>query len=267
MKKLYFIGSGKMATAIAGGVVSAGIISSAEMGAFDPAEAAADTFAAATGILTDTDSPVNGIADAEAILIAVKPQMITTALSPYRDLLKNKLLISIAAGITIAKLHEITGAARIIRVMPNTPALVGKGASAFAAADACTEADIDFAKTLLDAVGLSMTVKENDLDAVTALSGSGPAYVFEFIQALADGGVAEGLTRDAALQLAIQTVAGAAEMIKATGEHPSALKDKVTSPAGTTSRALELLASQGFSGTVIQAVRAAAARSRELGKC
>lgn len=267
MKKLYFIGSGKMATAIAGGVISSGIMPREMIGAFDPACAAAEAFKLQTGITVDTSSPENGIKDSEAVLIAVKPQTVTAALTPYRELFSGKLLISIAAGITIEKLQQICGTDRIIRVMPNTPALVGKGASAFAVGKGCSDSDCGFAQNILNATGIAMQVKEDDLDAVTALSGSGPAYVFEFIQALVDGGVAEGLTRDTALRLAVQTVAGAAEMVAKTGEHPTALKDKVTSPAGTTSRALELLAERGFAGTVIQAVRAAAARSKELGKC
>ena len=150
--------------------------------------------------------------------------------------------------------------------MPNTPALVGCGAAAFTPSqDAGTE-DIALAGKIFSAVGIAIQLKESDMDAVTALSGSGPAYAFEFIQALADGGVAEGLSRETALKLAAQTLLGAAMMVIETGEHPGVLKDKVTSPAGTTSRALEVLAERGFSGTVIQAVRAAAKRSKELGK-
>ena len=266
MKKIFFIGSGKMATAIAGGLVSSGTFLPAELGAFDPEAGAAQAFTQATGIVVDTDSPVKGITEAETILIAVKPQVIAAALEPFKAVLKDKLIISIAAGISIERLQEITGASRIIRVMPNTPALVKMGASGYAVAPACSAADETAAHTILTSVGCAVKLKESDLDGVTALSGSGPAYVFEFIQALADGGVAEGLTRDTALMLAVQTVAGAAEMVRQTGEHPAVLKDKVTSPAGTTSRALEELSDRGFSGSVIKAVRAAAARSRELGK-
>ena len=265
MKKIFFIGSGKMATAIAGGLVSAKTFQTSEMGAFDPDKNAAEAFYQTTGIRVETDSPATGISGAEIILVAVKPQIIASALNPYQELLKGKLIISIAAGISIAALQEITGCQRIIRVMPNTPALVKMGASGYALSPDCTDKDEAVAQTILSSIGIALKQKESDLDAVTALSGSGPAYVFEFIQALADGGVAEGLTRDTALMLAVQTVAGAAEMVRQTGEHPAVLKDKVTSPAGTTSRALEELATRGFSGTVIKAVRAAATRSRELG--
>ena len=266
MKSLFFIGAGKMAGAIAGGLVSSGACSPDEIGAFDPSPQAAEKFSAATGISVSEKSAADGINECSTILIAVKPQVITEALAPYRDMLKDKLIISIAAGITIARLQELTGSEHIIRVMPNTPALVGKGASAYACSSKISDGEIAIAEKILKSVGISMNLNEKDLDAVTALSGSGPAYVFEFIQALADGGVAEGLSRDTALRLAAQTVAGAAEMVIKTGEHPVALKDKVTSPAGTTSRALEVLAAKGFGGIVINAVRAATARSKELGK-
>lgn len=267
MKKLFFIGSGKMATAIAGGLVSSGTFTADELGAFDPSASAAESFRQTTGIAVSSASPGAAIADSQAVLAAVKPQMIVTALAPFKELLKDKLLISIAAGVSIAKLQEITGCSRIIRIMPNTPALIRQGASAYASSPAATAEDEKLAETILASVGIALKMKECDIDAVTALSGSGPAYVFAFIQALADGGVAEGLSRDAALMLALQTVIGAAEMVRQTGEHPESLKDKVTSPAGTTSRALEELEARGFTGTVIKAVRAAAERSRELGKC
>lgn len=265
MKKLYFIGAGKMATAIAGGLTASGNFSAKELGAFDPDPRSAEFFTNASAIPVDTDSPSDGIRESSALLLAVKPQVIAS-LAVYRDLMKDKLIISIAAGISIDQLKEITGSSRIIRVMPNTPALVGKGASGYVCSENISADEESFAKKILGSVGIAFKFNEPALDAVTALSGSGPAYVFEFIQALADGGVAEGLPRDTAQILAAQTLIGAAEMVLKTGEHPSSLKDKVTSPAGTTSRALEVLADRSFSGTVIKAVRAAAARSRELGK-
>lgn len=265
MKEIYFIGGGKMASAIAGGLVNSKTFSADQLGAFDPSADAAAKFTAVTQIAVDTDSPCAGISNAKAVLIAVKPQQIEAALAPYKEILQDKIILSIAAGVTIARLTELTGSARIIRIMPNTPALVGCGAAAFAASAQALPGDAALAHQLLSAVGIVMQVKESDLDAVTALSGSGPAYVFEFIQSLADGGVAEGLSRDTALKLAAQTVLGAAKMVLATGEHPAVLKDQVTSPAGTTSRGLEALAAGGFSGDVMQAVRMAAKRSRELG--
>ena len=266
MKKIFFIGAGKMATAIAGGLVSSGTFSPDELGTFDPAAPAIDNFIKTTGINNVYRDAADGIADSESILIAVKPQSVKTALFSHRNLLKDKLIISIAAGITISQLQEITGSRRIIRVMPNTPALVKKGASAYACSSDIDQDSEQLAEKILSSVGIVIKLQEKDLDAVTALSGSGPAYAFEFIQAMADGGVAEGLSRETAQLLAAQTLAGAAEMVLQTGEHPTVLKDKVTSPAGTTSRALEVLAADGVAGSIIKAVRAAAARSKELGK-
>ena len=264
MKKLFFLGAGKMATAIASGVTASKLMAADEIAAYDVAEAACINFNKLSGVDCCSDV-VSGISDSERILIAVKPQMIAEALAPLSGKLEDKLIISIAAGVTIETLTSLTGSGRIIRVMPNTPAMVGEGASAYACGPAVTDCDEKFVCDLLKAVGTVTKVTENLMDGVTGLSGSGPAYVFAFIQALADGGVAEGLSRSASLELAVQTVLGAAKMVKNTGIHPMELCDQVTSPAGTTSRALELLAERGFAGTVTQAVRAAAARSRELG--
>ncbi|MBR7155390.1 MAG: pyrroline-5-carboxylate reductase [Lentisphaeria bacterium] len=265
MYKLMFLGAGKMATAIAGGLVKSGLLNAANMCAFDVNAAAAAAFAAATGIAAKSSGANTLAAQSETILIAVKPQMIAPALNPVRAELQGKLLLSIAAGITLETLTALTGNDRIVRIMPNTPALVGAGAAAIAPGAGASDEDVELTMKIFSATGCVVKLKESEIDAVTALSGSGPAYVFEFIQAMADGGVAEGLPRDVALQLAAQTVLGAAKMVLETGEHPTSLKDKVTSPAGTTSRALELLAERGFAGSVMQAVRAAAKRSRELG--
>ena len=263
MSKIFFLGAGKMASALAGGAVKAGVLSAELICASDPDQRAADSFVAATGAVCFTGDAVRHAAEADVTVLAVKPQMLEKALADFGKTLENKLVISIVAGVPIRRLRELSGAARIIRVMPNTPALVGEGAAAYACEG--TAEDDAIAAELLGAVGMVTRVDENLLDAVTGLSGSGPAYVFEFIRALADGGVADGLSRDAALQLAAQTVLGAAKMVLESGEHPSVLKDKVTSPGGTTSRGLEHLADRAFAGIVTQAVRAATARSRELG--
>ena len=265
MYKLFFIGTGKMATAIASGVVKSKLLGASQIGGYDVNEAAAAMFSGATGCSVVAGKFPEMMENSEAVFIAVKPQVIEDALLPYSNLLKNKLVISIVAGVSLEKLKALTGADRIIRVMPNTPAMVGAGMAAYSAAPEATEQDIEFTGKLFSAVGMSLQLPENYLDAVTAVSGSGPAYAFEFIQAMADGGVAEGLPRDVALKLAAQTVLGAAVMVLKTGAHPQQLKDNVTSPAGTTSRALEVMAERGFNGIVMQSVRAAAARSRELG--
>ncbi len=264
MGKIFFIGAGKMATAIAGGMVSTGALSAAELAAFDVSSEAAAKFTAETGI-SCVDDP-GKLVDFDAVLIAVKPQMLASALTPLAGKFAGKLVISIVAGVTLAKLGEFCADARLIRVMPNTPALVGAGAACYAPDPTATAADRALVEKILSSVGIALQVKEHDLDAVTALSGSGPAYVFEFIRALADGGVAEGLTRDVAHQLAVQTVLGSALMALKTKQHPAVLRDMVTSPGGTTIRALEVLADGAFDSTVIQSVRAAAERSRELGK-
>ena len=205
---------------------------------------------------------------ADIIFAAVKPGIMIKVLSEITSSLnKDSLVVSIAAGVTLDQLARALGHDRkIIRAMPNTPALVGEGAAGYSLAPEAQAADGELANRILSAVGVAMQVDEKYLTAVTALSGSGPAYVFEFIRALSDGGVAEGLPRDVATKLAIQTVLGSAAMAKETGIHPAILKDQVTSPGGTTIRALEVLEDRAFAGAVIAAVRACARRSEELGK-
>ena len=177
-----------------------------------------------------------------------------------------KLLLSIVAGLSIASLEKAAGEnLRIIRVMPNTPALVLSGASAFALGTQATEADAEIAQKIFGVVGVAVRVKEALLDTVTGLSGSGPAYVYTFIEALADGGVLMGLPRELALQLAAKTVAGAAEMVMQSGLHPAVLRDQVTSPGGTTIAGLEALETGGLRAALIAAVRAATERATALG--
>ena len=272
MVKLFVIGAGRMGGAIAGGLISKGVFSADDMAAFDVNEIAAKSFAQHVGCCAFSryDEARETLKSAPAVLLAVKPQTLEVALKAWRDLdvdFSQKLLISIVAGVKIECLSQLVSGTRIVRVMPNTPALVGCGAAAYAPGPGATSEDELLVEKILSAVGMARRMKEGDLDAVTALSGSGPAYVFAFIQALADGGVAEGLSREAAQALAVQTVLGSAEMVARSGEHPAVLKDAVTSPGGTTIRALEVLEDRGFSGAVIQAVRAAARRSRELGGC
>jgi pyrroline-5-carboxylate reductase len=177
-----------------------------------------------------------------------------------------KLLISIVAGLSIASLEKAAGEKlRIIRVMPNTPALVLAGASGYATGTQATDEDAETAQKIFGGVGLAVRVKESLLDAVTGLSGSGPAYVYTIIEALADGGVLMGLPRDLALQLAAKTVAGAAEMVLQTGLHPAVLRDQVASPGGTTIAGIEALEAGGLRAALITAVRAATERSAALG--
>jgi pyrroline-5-carboxylate reductase len=265
--KIGFLGAGKMATALARGFVNAKLVKADQIFAADPFAAARKNFTAETGAKT---FPKNSeiVIRANILILATKPDYVSTVLTEISGAFtKNHLLISIAAGVTIAKLEKYLPAnARVIRVMPNTPALVGAGASAFALGKNATTADGELAEKLLSAVGIAFQVKESLLDAVTGLSGSGPAYVYQFIEALSDGGVAAGLPRDLATQLAAQTVLGGAKMVLETGQHPGALKDQVTSPGGTTIEGLHALEKGKLRATVISAVRAATEKSRKLGQ-
>jgi pyrroline-5-carboxylate reductase len=265
--KIGFLGAGKMATALAQGFVRAEIVFPKEIIAGDLASIARNIFAKRTGAKTTASNP-DVLKFAGILILATKPDQVPAALAEIRDgFTKDHLLISIAAGVTIAKLENaLPAGARVIRVMPNTPALVGEGASAFALGKNATAADGELAKKLLSAVGIAFQVKENLLDAVTGLSGSGPAYVYQFIEALSDGGVASGLPRDIATKLAAQTVLGAAKMVLETGQHPGALKDQVTSPGGTTIEGLHALEKGKLRATVMSAVRAAADKSKKLGQ-
>jgi pyrroline-5-carboxylate reductase len=262
-----FLGAGKMATALAKGFLRAGIVTAKQIIASDVSEAACTVFANEVGAKTTAFNP-DVVKFAEVLILAVKPDQVSGLLNDIREHFTEKhLLISIAAGVPLAKLEAGLGTgARLIRVMPNTPALVGASASAFAMGKSALPADGELAQKLFSAMGVAFQVKEPLLDAVTGLSGSGPAYVYLFIEALSDGGVAAGLPRDVATRLAAQTVLGAAKMVLETGLHPGALKDMVTSPGGTTIEGLHELEKGKLRGTVISAVRAATEKSKKLGQ-
>jgi len=265
--KIGFLGAGKMASALAKGFVKAGLLSPDRLVASDPIEAARTHFADAVGGAT-TASNTDVVKFARVIILAVKPDQVEDVLAGLRArLTEEHLLISIAAGVKLGKLEgALIPGARVIRVMPNTPALVGASATAFALGRSALPEDGQLAKTLFSAVGLAYQVKESLLDAVTGLSGSGPAYVYLIIEALSDGGVAAGLPRELATTLAAQTVLGGAKMVLETGMHPGALKDMVTSPGGTTIEGIQELERGGVRGALMQAVRAAAKRAKKLGK-
>ena len=265
--KIGFLGAGKMAAALACGFVNAKLVKAGQLVAADPFAAARQQFAAGTGAKT-VAANLEAAQGANVLILATKPDQATAALAEISGAFsKNHLLISIAAGVTLAKLEAaLPDGARVIRVMPNTPALVGAGAAGFALGKNATAADGDLAKKLLSAVGIALPVKESLLDAVTGLSGSGPAYVYQFIEALSDGGVAAGLPRDVATQLAAQTVLGGAKMVLETSVHPGALKDQVTSPGGTTIEGIHELEKGKLRGTVMSAVRAATEKSKLLGR-
>jgi pyrroline-5-carboxylate reductase len=262
-----FLGAGKMATALAGGFVRAGLCAPGNILASDPVEAARSAFAKATGG-TATRSNLDVVKKSSVVVLAVKPQQVEDALQEIAPAFTSAhLLISIAAGVTLSRLEaSLPASSRVIRVMPNTPALVNACASAFAPGKSATEKDAALALRLLSSLGVSYQVKESLLDAVTGLSGSGPAFVYLFIEALSDGAVAAGLTRDVALKLAAQTVLGSAKMVLETGLHPGVLKDMVTSPGGTTIEGVHELEKGGFRAAVITAVRAAADKSKKLGQ-
>lgn len=260
-----FIGAGQMATALAQGFVRAKLIAPTAIAASDAYQAATDKIAKdIPGLKTGTNQQV--AEQSSAIFLAVKPQVMPAVYQDLGGKLANKLVISIAAGISLEKLSAGLKTDRIIRVMPNTPCLIGRGASAYALAAGATKDDAELVGKLLASVGLAHQVDEKLLDAVTGLSGSGPAYVYLIIEALSDGGVKAGLPRALATSLAAQTVLGAAEMVLARGEHPGALKDAVTSPGGTTIAGLATLEDRAVRGALIAAVEAATKRSAELGK-
>jgi pyrroline-5-carboxylate reductase len=256
-----------MATALAKGFIKAGLVAPANVFASDPVAPAREHFAKETGASTKSSNQ-EIVKAASVIFLAVKPQQVNEALNEIRGSFTEKhLLISIAAGVTLARLEAaLPNGARVIRVMPNTPATVGASATAFAPGKSATADDASLAQKLFSAVGIAFQVKENLLDAVTGLSGSGPAYVFMIIEALSDGGVAAGLPRDVSTRLAAQTLLGSARMLLETGLHPGALKDMVTSPAGTTIEGVHELEMGGLRAALISAVRAAADKSKKLGQ-
>jgi pyrroline-5-carboxylate reductase len=234
--------------------------------ASDAVPAALEEFARLVPEARTLGDNVQVLSAADVTILAVKPQQLSAVLRQLRPAASaQKLILSIAAGVRLAALAEGLGpATRLVRVMPNTPCLVGQSASAYALGQNATAADGELVGRMLGAVGKALAVDEKLLDAVTGLSGSGPAFVYLVIEALADGGVRAGLPRDVALQLAAQTVRGAAEMVLATGEHPGVLKDKVASPGGTTIAGLAVLEAQAVRGALMAAVEAAAARAAEL---
>lgn len=262
-----FLGAGKMATALASGFVRAGLVAPNRLLAGDVAAAARDAFERETGGRAVVDN-ATVVAAATVVILAVKPAQVSEVLAALKTLFNpGHLVISIAAGVPLSRIEAaLPDGTRVIRVMPNTPALVGAGASAFARGRAAGVEDAALTRRLLGAVGLAHEVKEPLLDAVTGVSGSGPAYGYLMIEALSDGGVAAGLPRDIATQLAAQTLLGAARMVLETGLHPGALKDMVTSPGGTTIEALHQLEKAGVRGALMTAVRAATDRARQLGQ-
>ena len=266
-RNLAFLGAGNMARALVRGCLSRAGLAPEQLAATDVSPAALAQIASEYKVRTFATN-AEAAAWADVLVLAVKPQALPAVLfeiSPFVG--PDKLVISIAAGVTSTRISEgLGGHGRVVRAMPNTPAIVGEGATAIVGGRAASSEDMATAETLFRSVGVVVHVAESMMDAVTGLSGSGPAYAFIAIEALSDAGVRAGLPRDVATKLAAQTLLGAGKLLLETGEHPARLKDMVTSPAGTTIAGVAALEQAGYRHALMAAVEAAVARSKELGK-
>jgi pyrroline-5-carboxylate reductase len=264
--KLGFLGAGQMGSALAAGAVKSNLIKPADLCFCDPNAGQLQKMKSMFPGCETTSDASTLLSSATRIILAVKPQVLPSIAEQLRSMVtENHTLISIAAGITLSKLKSWFSNAKLIRVMPNTPAQVMAGASAIASELPSDSPELNAAAKLFETVGKVVHISENQMDAVTGLSGSGPAYVLLFIEALIDAGVANGLPRAIATTLAVQTVLGTSQMVERSKEHPAVLKDQVTSPGGTTIAGLRILEREGVRSAVIEAVTRATERSRELG--
>jgi pyrroline-5-carboxylate reductase len=266
-RRIAFIGGGNMAEALIKGILAAGVVQAGLVTVTDLSAERLEYLAGTYGILPNKSNK-DAAAQAEVVLLCVKPQVMDWVLEEIAPVVdKAKLVVSIAAGVTIGRIEKaFAGVPRVVRVMPNTPALVLAGAAALSPGTLATHEDLELVQRVFGSVGRAVVVDEKLMDAVTGLSGSGPAYVFTIIEALADAGVKAGIPRALSLELAAQTVLGAAKMVVETKEHPGKLRDMVTSPGGTTIAGLHELEKGKLRATLMNAVEAATARSRELGK-
>jgi pyrroline-5-carboxylate reductase len=261
------IGGGQMALALAEGFHRAGLLAPADITVYDPHPPSLERLAARVPGIRVANGPREAAAAATLVILAVKPQQAAAACREFAPGLNaESVIVSIVAGLATATIVEWTGVPRVVRVMPNTPCLVGHGVSVISSTPAVPAATLARVRALLAAVGSVHEVDEPLLDAVTGLSGSGPGFVALLVEALADGGVKAGLPRPLALLLATETLAGTAALITQTGEHPAQIKDRVSSPGGTTIAGLAVLEQRGVRGALIDAVVTAAARARELGR-
>lgn len=265
-RKIVFVGAGNMAGALIRGLLRAGACAPENIHAVDVRPDRLEELAVGHGIRVGDDLAA-ACAWADVVVLSVKPQVFDRVLPRIGEALRpESLVISVAAGIPIDVIAaQLPDGARVIRTMPNTPALVDAGATAIAPGAHAREDDLELARRIFESVGLTVTLDESLIDAVTGLSGSGPAYIFLIIEALSDAGVKVGLRRDSAQLLAAQTVLGSAKLLLDTGEHPGRLKDMVTSPGGTAIAGLHTLEAGGLRTTLINAVETATLRSRELG--
>ena len=266
-RSIALIGAGQMGRALATGFCRDGGFPAADLVVFDPVEAARTAVAEALPGVRFAASAAEAAALARLVILAVKPQQAANACAELRTTLADQsIVLSIVAGLPIATIAAATGTSRIVRVMPNTPCLVGRGVSAVAAAPGIDRGDLDRILGLFASVGSVHEVAESLLDAVTAVSGSGPGYVALLIEALADGGVRAGLPRALAQALAIETFGGTAALLAVTKEHPAVIRDRVSSPGGTTIAGLAVLEQAGVRGAIGAAVTAAASRAAELAR-
>ncbi len=262
--QIVVVGGGQMGRALVCGMLDRKVIEESQIQIVEPSEASQEWWGDNRPKVKLSNDLADSISNADTVVLAVKPTVMGQVAKQSRKFWNGKLVVSIAAGITLETLCGWISHRRVIRVMPNTPCLVGEGASAFCGADEVTGEDKAWVESLLSSVGKAYMVDESQMDAVTGLSGSGPAYICLVIESLADGGVAAGLPRALAMQLATQTVLGTAKMVAETGRHPAELKDSVASPGGTTIAGLQVLEQNGFRAAMIDAVTCAARRSREL---
>jgi pyrroline-5-carboxylate reductase len=261
-----FIGTGMMANALVVGMCKAGLVEARDVVGTDPYAESRKRFEQTGARLLASNGDV--VAASDVVFLSVKPYVVPQVLDEVGSLVSaDKVVVSIAAGVTLAAIEaRLPPKTRVIRVMPNTPCAVGQSASGVSKGTWASDADMELIVSLFNSVGLAVACPEKDLNAVTGLSGSGPAYIFMVIEALADGGVRAGLTRDTALKLAAQTVKGAACMVLETGQHPGVLKDQVCSPGGTTIAGVHALEEGKLRATLMSAVLQAKLRADELGK-
>jgi pyrroline-5-carboxylate reductase len=261
------IGGGNMAEALLKGLLSGLGVAPGRITATDVLSERRVYLETTYGVTTSADNP-RVVQESDVVILAIKPQIMPEVLQTIAPAVtQDKLIISIAAGITLQTLQNALGAGnRVVRVMPNTPALVLSGAAGISPGGAATPQDVALVERIFGAVGRAVVVSDDLMDAVTGLSGSGPAFVFALIEGLSDGGVLMGLSRSVATVLAAQTVLGAAKMVLETGKHTGELKDMVTSPAGTTIAGLEVLEGAGLRGLMMETVRRATERSTALGR-
>jgi len=266
-KRIAFIGGGNMAEALVAGLLRRGLTTSEQVGAGDPRSSRRELLAERFGVATGADNRLVA-RGADIVVLCVEPQVLDDVLIELASTVGERpLVISVAAGYPLSRIRTyLKQATRLVRAMPNTPSTIGEGVTALSVAPGSSDEDRQVAESLFEAVGRVVVVEERLMDAVTGLSGGGPAYVFAMVEALADGGVSMGLPRATAQLLAAQTLAGAARMVLEQGVHPGLLKDRVASPGGTTIAGLRRLEEGRLRATLISAVEAATRRSEELGR-